>query len=229
MVRGLVKPGAVIIAEMTAEDAHLLHMVVGVVGEIGEMMECVLARTHDPENFLEEGGDMEFYIEGVRQAVGLDLGKSPADAVLWVTAFTAIHSVCLNDLHWAVPGSPLWISLVLNHMHIDGGKLLDAVKKRVIYRKELSMDAVKQSLMRVHVWLEILYKRFNTDSAAAKAHNIGKLGKRYEGLRYSNQAAQDRADKTQAEGCSGADGVSCPGAVGINEDAVTESVPGSTQ
>lgn len=76
MVSGLVKPGEKIIAEMTAEDAHLLHMSIGVAGEGGELLDAVKKRVIyrkelDRENVIEELGDLEFYMEGLRQALGI--------------------------------------------------------------------------------------------------------------------------------------------------------------
>lgn len=76
MVRQLSKPGEHIISEMTAQQAHLLHMAVGVSGEAGELLDAVkkhviYRKPIDFENVIEELGDLEFYINGVRQALCL--------------------------------------------------------------------------------------------------------------------------------------------------------------
>jgi hypothetical protein len=76
MVAKLVKPGEVIAAELTGEQAHLLHMTIGIAGESGELLDAIkkhviYRKPLDIENVLEELGDLEFYMEGVRQAVGL--------------------------------------------------------------------------------------------------------------------------------------------------------------
>ena len=109
MVRVLAKSGDVIAAEMTGEDAHLMHMAVGISGESGELLDAIkkqviYRKPLDRDNVIEELGDLEFYMEGLRQGLGIT--------------------------------------------------------------REQCIDA-----------------------------NIAKLGKRYEGFQYSNQAAQDRADK----------------------------------
>lgn len=75
MVTALVKDGAKIKEEVTGEDCHLLHMVVGISGEAGELLDAIkkqviYRKPLDRENVLEELGDLEFYMEGVRQAVG---------------------------------------------------------------------------------------------------------------------------------------------------------------
>lgn len=76
MVRVLVKPGADILRDLTPEKAHLLHMVVGVAGEAGELLDAIKKHTVyckevDVTNVIEELGDLEFYMEGVRQALNL--------------------------------------------------------------------------------------------------------------------------------------------------------------
>ena len=112
MVSALAKDGEAIRSEMTALNAHLLHMAVGIAGEAGELLDAIKKaviynKSLDLENVIEELGDLEFYMEGLRQ--GLDL-----------------------------------------------------------------------------------------DREETLAHNLAKLGTRYAGLRYSDQAAQERADKTTA-------------------------------
>lgn len=76
MVKVLAKKGDVIAAELTAKDAHLLHMVVGVSGESGELLDAVkkaviYRKPLDRENVIEELGDLEFYLEGLRQGLGI--------------------------------------------------------------------------------------------------------------------------------------------------------------
>ena len=76
MVSRLAKPGDQIISELTPEKAHQLHMVVGVVGEAGELIDAVKKSTIynkplDIINVIEELGDIEFYMEGLRQSLGI--------------------------------------------------------------------------------------------------------------------------------------------------------------
>lgn len=75
MVTALVKDGAKIKEEMTGADAHLMHMAIGIAGEAGELLDAIkkqviYRKPLDRENVLEELGDLEFYMEGIRQAVG---------------------------------------------------------------------------------------------------------------------------------------------------------------
>ena len=76
LVAALAKPGADIVATLTAEDAHSLHMAVGIAGEAGELLDAVkkaaiYRKPIDRENVVEELGDLEFYMEGLRQGLGI--------------------------------------------------------------------------------------------------------------------------------------------------------------
>lgn len=76
MVAALIKPGQAIIDSLTASKANLLHMAVGVSGEAGELLDAIKKATIyskplDRENLVEELGDLEFYLEGVRAECGI--------------------------------------------------------------------------------------------------------------------------------------------------------------
>lgn len=58
------------------QSAPLLHAAVGVAGEAGEILDCVKkvwanGKLLDLDHLVEELGDIEFYLEAVRQAVGV--------------------------------------------------------------------------------------------------------------------------------------------------------------
>lgn len=76
LVASVVKPGAQIKNEITAEECHLIHMTMGICGEAGELLDAVkknviYRKKIDFENILEELGDLEFYLEGLRQLLGI--------------------------------------------------------------------------------------------------------------------------------------------------------------
>ena len=76
LVKALAKPGADIVATLTPEDAHSLHMAVGVAGEAGELLDAVkkaaiYRKPIDLANVVEELDDLEFYMEGLRQGLGI--------------------------------------------------------------------------------------------------------------------------------------------------------------
>lgn len=76
MVKALAKSGEQIAAEINADDAHLMHMAIGISGEAGELLDAIkkqviYRKPLDRENVLEELGDLEFYMEGIRQGLGI--------------------------------------------------------------------------------------------------------------------------------------------------------------
>ncbi len=76
LVAALAKPGADIVATLTAEDAHSLHMAVGIAGEVGKLLDAVkkaaiYRKLIDRVNVVEELGNLEFYMEGLRQGLGI--------------------------------------------------------------------------------------------------------------------------------------------------------------
>ena len=79
LVAALAKPGEQIKAEMTAGQAHLLHMAVGVAGEAGELLDAIkknaiYGKPLDLVNVIEELGDLEFYMQGIRAAISVPRG-----------------------------------------------------------------------------------------------------------------------------------------------------------
>jgi NTP pyrophosphatase (non-canonical NTP hydrolase) len=76
MVGTLVKPGATILKELTPLDCHLWHMASCIPGEAGELFDAVkkaiiYRKELDRVNLVEELGDLEFYLEGLRQALDI--------------------------------------------------------------------------------------------------------------------------------------------------------------
>ena len=76
MVRTLAKPGELILKELTPEQANLWHMGTGCSTEAGELLDAckkfaVYQKPLDRVNVIEELGDLEFFMEGVRQAIGV--------------------------------------------------------------------------------------------------------------------------------------------------------------
>ena len=76
MVEKLCKPGVEILESLLPEKAHAIHMAIGVVGEAGELIDSIKKWTIynkplDRENVIEELGDLEFFMEGLRQVFGI--------------------------------------------------------------------------------------------------------------------------------------------------------------
>lgn len=77
MVKALAKPGDEIIKDLTPLHAHLWHMASCIQGEAGELFDAIKKPViynkgeFDMNNVLEELGDIEFYLEGLRTAMGI--------------------------------------------------------------------------------------------------------------------------------------------------------------
>lgn len=69
MVSRLMKRGEDI--QLTEDQRELLHMLVGLCGEAGELLDAIKKHVFynqelDLENAIEELGDIEFYLQGIR-------------------------------------------------------------------------------------------------------------------------------------------------------------------
>jgi len=76
MVTRTKKKPEVIMANMSDEAMDCIHMVLGISGEAGELLDAVkkyavYGKVLDRGNVVEELGDLEYYLEGLRQVLGI--------------------------------------------------------------------------------------------------------------------------------------------------------------
>lgn len=166
MVSKLVKDGSQILSELTPEKCHLWHMATGLVGETIELMEATTL-----ENKIEELGDIEFYSEGIRQAVG-------------ITMKDILSSTFISPQHPAAEAAT-----------IAAGWVLDAVKKHVAYNKPLNLESLITSLALCHFCVTMFTSQCGLTRNDVLKANMDKLSKRYPNFNFTNEAAQKRADK----------------------------------
>lgn len=187
MVTTLAKSGDLILAGLTGNTAHILHMAIGIAGEAGEILDCI---THpvDQENLLEEFGDLEFYMEGLRQGYGL----SREDTII-IDA----------EPHRFEEGIFSHCQFLARSISIAASELLDQVKKQVIYNKDVDLNKIKQHLWELEYHMDGLRQGFCIDREKTLHHNVLKLLKgrkgaapRYGDAGYSDDAANERADKS---------------------------------
>lgn len=62
--------------ETTGMQRHYIHMVLGIAGEAGELVDAIKKhviynKPLDLENVVEELGDIEWYMEGLRASIGV--------------------------------------------------------------------------------------------------------------------------------------------------------------
>jgi len=76
LVSLLAKSGSSILQSLDSEKCHLWHMATGIAGEAGELLDAVKKhviynKDLDIENVIEELGDLEFYMQGLREKLNL--------------------------------------------------------------------------------------------------------------------------------------------------------------
>lgn len=90
----------------------------------------------------------------------------------------------------------------------DAGELVDAIKKHLIYGKELDKQNVVEEIGDVMWFCALCCRAIGEDLDYIAQMNIGKLMQRYPD-KYTDQAAIARADKTEAPNCP--EGGKCTG------------------
>jgi hypothetical protein len=176
MVSVLAKSGADIFASLTSVNCHLLHMAVGISGEAGEVLECVCSPNGvDVANLVEELGDIEFYVEGLRQGANLtrfETITAPIDGIIYESAGI--------------------------HISVSASQILDLIKKTVIYNKPLNTAELISALSSLELAMQILRDNHTLIRDEILLANIAKLSVRYKSLTYNDSAAQTWADKQES-------------------------------
>lgn len=169
MVRALAKNPVTIIDELTPQKMNFLHMAIGLVGEAIEF-----ANHDSPENALEELSDIAFYAEGVRIEFGIK-------ETIYLDEVYKLDMEQLRSYALELIGA--------------SGEILDAAKKAAIYDQEVNLERVALYMESLDHSLHHLRGLLAFTRQQVLDYNIAKLSKRYPNFNYTNQAAQDRADK----------------------------------
>lgn len=161
LVSELKKPGLLICEEMTPFKADLLHMAIGIMGEVVELQE---AKSDD--NFIEELGDICFFVEGIRQIINVPDDQyadvSPV-SLIWDASelLDLVKKGCIYNKPWT--------------------SVLPGIVKQIATIEKILHDCI--------AWHGL------TESQVIEA-NMAKLQKRYASGSYSNKQAIERADKS---------------------------------
>jgi len=90
-------------------------------------------------------------------------------------------------------------SMNLLHMAVgvsgEAGELIDAVKKHVVYEKELDVTNIIEELGDLEFYMQEIRSMLGVSREIVIHANKAKLSERYKKLHFTNEAAQDRADK----------------------------------
>lgn len=175
MVSKLVKPGEAILSQLTPDDCHLNHMAIGLIGEAAEIIEGI--EKGDVDNIIEEGGDGCFYL----------------------TALFQIRGMSFDDERNKTPDRSVPVYDPDKKYLIVCGKILDLIKKKTIYRKDIIIEDLDNLLIQARDYLRYALGEFSISIGACLDHNYKKLSVRYQDHQYSDEQAQARKDK-QNEG-----------------------------
>lgn len=173
VVADLCKPGVDIIKDLVPINAQAMHMAIGVSKEVAELLAAVIQK--NTALIIEELGDIEFYVLGAFQTAGCN----PIGHRDYKGAFDSY------DIYGLV---------------IAAGDLLDAGNRLGNYADDTKWDLYRHTLAKVRIELDKFYAVM-TEVSHEKAieANIYKLvtgpKARYKDGKYSNAAANNRADK----------------------------------
>ena len=99
---------------------------------------------------------------------------------------------------------PLPEGLTANKMHLlhmaigvfgEASELLDSVFAHIDSNEELDVENITEELGDIEFFLEGFRQGIDKTRASVLQANIDKLGRRYQGFTYSDEEAQNRADK----------------------------------
>lgn len=170
LVAALAKPGDAILATLTAEKADAWHMASCIPGEAGELFQPLVSYEKDgnldKDNLIEELGDIEFYVQGLRAIYGISYEETVTDR--WKS----------------------WSDLPAR-----AADVFDVAKRWIIYNKPIDRAAMVKALSGLEEVIGTIRWRFSITREQTLGANVMKLGERYASLSYSDAAAQQRADK----------------------------------
>lgn len=149
---------------MTSEKCAILHSTLGIVGECLELIEGIL--TANKDLIFEECGDILFYCIDLRKRLGIRIGYSDEDC----------EHINMFQFEQAC------------------SKLIDAVKKFVIYNNRDNLYAVIDDIQKIEEYVYLCLKGMRKSVDECLINNIEKLEKRYPDG-YTDKSAKERIDK----------------------------------
>ena len=174
----------------------LAHAVIGMVGEAAE------AANHDSyENLLEELGDFEFYRQAAFTELVVPAGMVENSVVYLEANAKALIDIKNSGVMESGMSNPVLAAMLLSevlHRSID---VLDITKKLWVYRKPFAevSDKLLAGLGGIDAYLAMAYTVIGVTREQMRHGNFVKLSKRYPLGVYSDQHAQARADKENAD------------------------------
>lgn len=214
-VKTLAKPGEDIIRDATPATMNIVHAAIGLIGEMaGELTPHFLEGLDEKIDALKE--DDFQGVEGAGSKLALNFREESGDTVWYAQLLhDALVSPNQNQAFWDIPvngylqDEPFTDGALLRGLFY-AGQILDIAKKAAIYAKPLTpeqVDACQVHLRQVmYVMERMLDDGYGSEDGEQNVtindvvlENMAKLRKRYEGMKFTNAAAQDRADKKDGD------------------------------
>lgn len=162
---------------LTQFDMEIMHAALGVGGEAGEIAEEIYAasmagRELDTVNLGEEAGDVTWFLAALTRHLELD---SPA----------------VDKAFQAGAAREFSVQDAANRISIGGGKIIDTVKRNLIYGKPLDADALADSVIECWTAAGSFCAAIGQPPERVMEANIAKLSARF-GDKYTDQRANFR-------------------------------------
>lgn len=81
----------------------------------------------------------------------------------------------------------------------EAGEISNCLKRHVVYGKDLNRENLIEELGDIEFYLQAIKNLYVVSDQEILQANADKLSERYKGLKYSDAAAQARADKKEGE------------------------------
>lgn len=200
----LCKPGETLLSEMTASKVHMWHMVSAILGEAAELTQCMellaageITLAAARENVTEELGDLTFYCVGCQKTEECQHPKSDEYLKEVMDAFTATDLSVVTPLYgllWSVSPSDK-LAAVAARVVGAAERVFDIGKQWFIYNKAFDRKSLDVAIMVLRHTLTAVRLVWEITEQEIEDYNRNKLQLRYNKLVYSDQHAQERADK----------------------------------
>lgn len=193
-VANLCKAGDVVLADLTADTAHIAHMAMGVADEMFELLEAI--ENNDIKNIVEECGDIEFYLQGYCNLFGFHISRTHS-----------VLNVSINDEIESNPiEHPASLSKTVEILRKRVALLVSLSKKRAIYNDPNKTPELRKALIGCYFALDNYYVMMDLNGAQVIYINKVKLKDRYgskleegEQLKFNFHGATTRPDKLPGE------------------------------
>jgi hypothetical protein len=171
MVRKLAKDGTNIHNWLTPAMCDMWHMSSCLMGEAGELLEGL----GDHENIVEELGDLEWFMEGLRDGTRISY-EEVCDVIPTVASDLKLDYV--------------------NGIVVESCNIFNVVKKTIIYEQELNRANLVRAMACFEYYMACFRGSLDIKRDECLKANMAKLAKRYgPDYEYTNQKAKERADK----------------------------------